>query len=109
MKMMFLLAVKDAHSQTKIVKLTQKQIDNIGAAAYDLKEAMSTASSRLNGHGVYVGEETVDVFEKCIDLNGAPKNKVKQLRKTLNQIESLLNSAECLAEDIEHWADDEEP
>lgn len=91
------------------MKLTQRQLDAISAAAYDLKQALETASSRLNGNGVYVGEDSTDVFAKCAELEGAPKAKVKRLRKTLNQIEDLLNSAEQQAEEIEMWADDAEP
>ena len=89
--------------------MTQRQLDAVSAAAYDLKEALSTALGRLNGNGVYVGEDATDVFSKCDELTGAPKGKVKRLRKTLNRIEDLLNGAEQQAEEIEMWADDAEP
>lgn len=89
--------------------MTQRQLDKISFAASDIKESCNTQMARLNGGGVYVGEENTDVFTHFDKLKGAPKFKLSQLKKALQDAEAALQLAEMYAEEIERWADDEEP
>lgn len=89
--------------------MTQKQLDKLSFAASDIKEACNDQMTRLNGGGLYIGESNTDVFQRFEALKGAPKFKLSQLKKALIDAEAALQRAEMYAEEIEMWADDEEP
>jgi hypothetical protein len=89
--------------------MTQRQLDKISFAASDIKESVNSQLQRLNGGGIYVGEENTDVFALMDKLKPAPKFLQAKLRKALIQASDALQMAEMYAEELEQWADDEEP
>ena len=74
------------------MKLTQRELDKVSNLATNLKDALSVAESRLNGQGIYIGEDTQNVFDLCdrLRITGIQKNKVRNIQKHLSKADSLL-------------------